>query len=133
MKHRLRLRLIVRIGINLCVFKSFREKRIVPFFLAHSRHRPVSGQTIVSSGNVRIFSRLFRNASSIGNVAAAHRAGKKRIAHDRHRTGKTRHDKSHPARRMTRGQSRIDLERSEPKTFSFLDRLRAVYRFRAEM
>ena len=54
------------------------------------------GQMIVSSGNVRIFSRLFRTRP-VGNISAAHRSGKKRIAHNRDRAREAGHHISHSA------------------------------------
>ena len=65
----------------------------------------------------------------VGNIPAAHRAGKKRVAHNRDRAGKSGDDISHPARRMARGQSRLDFQRSHPKAFSFRYRFRSLFLF----
>ena len=70
---------------------------------------PCPGQMIVSLGNVRIFSTIILYRIAVGNVAAAHRSGKKRVAHDRDGMRESGHDECRSAGRMSPGQSRFDL------------------------
>ena len=101
------------------------EKWIVLLFLADGGERAVAG---TKNGFVRQgqdFLEVVSDRVWIGDVPAAHRAGEKRIAHDRHRTCESSHDEGHAAGRMPPGETRFDLESADRKFLSLVDRLRA--------
>src|ERR1700737_2044172 len=75
-----------------------REKRIVYLFLADRRHWAM---TRTQNCFLRQRQDLFEIVSHrvfVGNVAAAHRSGEKRIAHDCNWPGEAVHNESHAAR-----------------------------------
>src|SRR5437773_7916307 len=65
----------------------------------------------------------------VGNVAAAHRTGKERVADDGYRSSEAGDDVGYSAARMARGQARLDFQRADFEAFAFRDRLRALFRF----
>ena len=109
----------------------FAKNGLSLFFFSHSRQRAVPGTNNRLLRQRQNFLAIVSQCVLVGNIAAAHRAGKKRIAHDRDRAGKPGDDKRHSAGRMTRGQPRLDFERAHSKAFSFRDSFRTLCRLRS--
>ena len=97
------------------------KKRIVLFFFANRRHRAVPGTNNRFVRQSQNFLEIVFDRVLVGNTSAAHRAGEKRIAHNRDRPRETVHHKSHAARGMTPGQARFDFQFADAENF-FLPR-----------
>ena len=122
-------RTLIRAGPEQSHFPG--EERIVRFFLANACHRTVPR---TNDGFVRQSQNFFQivpNGIFVGNVAAAHRAGKKRIADNRDGLRQAGHDIGHSAGRMSPGRSRLDLEFANIEMLAFLRSVPRPARIRA--
>src|SRR2546427_10505032 len=93
------------------------KERIVFFFLAHACHRAVTGTNDRFIRQVQNFLEIVSNRVLVGNGPATHRAGKKRVADDRNRSGETSHNERHSSRRMSPGQPCFDVDLADGKFF----------------
>src|SRR5438067_12690983 len=76
------------------------KKRIVFLLFAHARYWSVTGTNDRLVGQCQNFLEVILHGVFVGHAPAAHRAGKKRVAHDGDRSGKPVHNESHSAGRM---------------------------------
>src|SRR4029453_2745682 len=95
--------------------------RVVPLFLSDGGQRPVPRTDDRLLRQRQDFFPIVSQSVLIRNIPAAHGARKKRVTHHGNGSLQSGYDVGDPAGRMSGRQSRLNLERSDLKTFSLGD------------
>src|SRR6266446_1680441 len=97
------------------------KERIVSLLFPDACHRSVTGTNDRFIWQGQNFLEIVSNGVLVGNGPATHRAGKKRVADYRNRSGEAGHNERHSSRRMPPGQPCFDLDLADAKSLSFID------------
>ena len=110
-----------------------RQRTDLLLLFTNGRHRPVTRTNDCVVRQRENLLEIILHRVRIGNAAAAHRSGKKRIADKRNGMRETGNNEGGAAGRMSPGQTRFDIEFADLKSFSFGKRLCAGADSRSEM